>query len=517
MSFTVNNLIANTTATVKDNGNDTYTITLTGADGGTFDGIPEIYGFENADGDYIPSGRYATKMTVTGNTATGTIETYDSSCTVGGATFNAPVSKTLDITNQIENTESSYTVNGDNFDITVKGADGGTFTQALISYMDDSGDSVEEDMTVNGNVATYSVSTDIEAVTLIGTFTEPVKGDSIEYNLTNCTVDGEKPEKIEHGATVTIKVKANDNAKLKTLQSGYTDDSGDAIITDGVISSDSLTGTVTLSYPSGANSPYIYATAEVIEPVGRNYGAINVYLVTLDDLDAFSKKRFFKQTDSDSTGATLEEINLGEYVNRIKRIYVNVPVSGTDVIKCGNYNTGIEVKAPNTDIITVDFGEVELTGLNGDSNDYNANLSLFIPFRGIVQVNNAYVGKTVNLTVKVNIITGDGIAVLSCNGVPFQYEDITLSRNIIYRTGASDLTLIGNDNWDELNLYGFEPYFIMQANETVNKRINATSEPVTIGDVTGYAQFENVYLEQTECLTDEFTEIVSELNKGVYI
>ena len=65
---------------------------------------------------------------------------------------------------------------------------------------------------------------------------------------------------------------------------------------------------------------------------------------------------------------------MGQYVNRIKRIFATVPAGGEDVLKCGNYNTEIKVKYPDSDVMLLDFGNVELTGANGNNEDFNAQV-----------------------------------------------------------------------------------------------------------------------------------------------
>ncbi|MGZ7847972.1 hypothetical protein ACXVWQ_10410, partial [Haemophilus sp. SZY H57] len=174
-------------------------------------------------------------------------------------------------------------------------------------------------------------------------------------------------------------------------------------------------------------------------------------------------------------------------------------------------------QTPEKDIMILDFGNVSLTGLNGDSEDYNAQISVFIPCRGFVDVDSKYIGKTVNLSFKVNVITGDAVAFLSCNDVIFHLESFSLSRDVIYKTGTTELNIVGGTQWDEQILYGLEPYVIITQNTTVNKPVNNTQETVTIGDVTGYAQFENVDLNTVNLLVDEYNTIISELENGVYL
>lgn len=508
--MTVENTIQGTTATVVEKGSS-YTITLTGADGGKFEGTPQIYDFEDVNGDWISEGRYAINMTVNGNVATGTIKTYDDSCTVGGATFVSSA-KELQITNNIQGTTAKATQTETTFVISVDGDAKGMFDGVpTITY-----NGTTENMTVVNQTATFIVPITTESVIINGTY---LLGDFIEvdYSLTNCEIVGDKPVKVKTGQSYTFNFKANADAELTAIQAHFIDERGDLAISDGTISEDKQTGTVTINVTTGAQNFTVYANADAVQPPTiKNYGAINVYSVTLENLDEFSKKRFFKQTGENDTGTAYSEVNLNEYVNRIKRIFVNVPVGGDDVLKCGNYNTGIKVKTPESDVILLDFGNVELTGTNGNSEDYNSTVQMFIPCRGVVSIDNNYIGKTVNLSIKVNVITGDAVALISCDGVTFQIESFSLSRDVIYRVGT-DLDIVGGEQWNEQILYGLEPYVLITENLTVNVPVNNTQENVTIGDITGYAQFENVDLNTVNLLVDEYNTIISELENGVYL
>ena len=141
---------------------------------------------------------------------------------------------------------------------------------------------------------------------------------------------------------------------------------------------------------------------------------------------------------------------------------------------------------------------------------------MFIPCRGVVSIDSKYMGKTVNLSIKVNVITGDSVALISCDGVTFRIESFSLSRDVIYRLGTN-LNVVGGEEWNEQILYGLEPYVLITENLTVNVPVNNTQENVTIGDVTGFAQFENVDLNTVNLLVDEYNAIISELETGVYL
>ena len=427
----------------------------------------------------------------------------------------ATTSRTLNITNNIPNSTVEYEQTSETrFNIKLTCADGFTGTPQ-ITYTDEYGSERTKEMTVSGNVATITV--DIDSYTDDVTFSykqvEP-QDIPVTYYLTNCDVVGNKPDSIALNETLTVTVQATENTTLKTLQIVYNDSFGAEKTVDGEIDETGKTGVVSFTLTS-TDISYIEvrATATTDEPTLKGYGAINVYKVTLDNLDEFAKKRFFTATDG-----TNAIVNLGDYVNRIKRVFVDVPTSGNDTLKCGNYDTKISVLSPNSDIVTIDFGNVTLTGENENSHDYETKIKLFLPFYGFVDIDSSYINKEINLTAKINIVTGNGIMQVSCDGVPFHFENVTFSRDVIYRTSDENLKLVGDDNFNELNLYGFEPYFIVESTTTVNVPINDTKEQKRIGDVTGFAQFENINLSANKnMLVDEFNEIVSQLENGVYL
>lgn len=499
----IKNNVSGTNAVSVQN-DENFDITLTGDQDGTFTVVPVVT-YKNK---YNETSRGT--MNVNGNVATFSVPVQTNEEVTINGTFT-PKPKELTITNHVSGTVATYVQNGENFDITLTGNTDGSYSVVpVVSYKNESGTATTGEMNVNGKTATFSVPVATNrTVTIKGTFTPgtPQKDVPVTYTLTNCTVLPQ-PQTVKTGSTLNLTVTPLINYNLDSCNLIWNDGTKDVTIsvTGGVIS---------FPVPDSCVSISVKAVASITASVGSNYGAINVYCVTVDNLDAFSKQRFFEIKDD--TQGIYEEVNLGIFVNRIKRIFTNVPVSGTDSLRCGNYNTGITVQTPEKDVISLDFGDVTLTGLNGDSEDYNAQISVFIPCRGFVAVDSKYIGKTVNLSFKVNVITGDAVAFLSCDGVVFQLESFSLSRDVIYKTGTTELNTVGGTQWDEQILYGLEPYVIITQNTTINKPVNNTQESVTIGDITGYAQFENVDLNAVNLLVDEYNTIISELENGVYL
>lgn len=502
-TLTIKNNVSGTNAVSVQNDTN-FDITLTGDVDGTFTVIPTVI-YKNKYNENTQG-----TMTVKGNVATFSVPVKNNDEVTINGTFT-PKPKELTITNHVSGTVATYVQNVENFDITLTGNTFGSYSVVpVVSYKNKSGTATTGEMNVNGKIATFSVPVATnETVTITGTFTPetPQKDVPVTYNLTNCTITPQL-QTVKTGDTFNANVTPHSNYNLDSCNLIWNNGTQDTNISI-------AGGVISFNVPDNCVSITIKATASIITPVGVNYGAINVYRVTLENLNAFSKQRFFEIRDD--TQGIYEKVNLGIFVNRIKRIFTNVPVSGTDTLKCGNYNTGIAVQTPEKDVLTLDFGNVALTGLNDNAEDYNAQISVFIPCRGFVAVDSKYIGKTVNLSFKVNVITGDAVAFLSCDGVIFQLESFSLSRDVIYKTGTTELNLVGGTQWDEQILYGLEPYVLITQKQTLTPPVNNTQENVTIGDVTGYAQFENVDLNTVNLLVDEYNKIISELENGVYI
>lgn len=371
--------------------------------------------------------------------------------------------------------------------------------------------------------ATLTV-TDIDPtkpVTLTGSYDYVVE---ISTNLSNCTANEDLPQYVKDGETVNVTLTANDGTEFDTEQSTpkfyYMNASGVPQTQDLTISSDKKTATGNIQVNTNWSDFAVIGSAYPVTVVGEHYGAINVYLVTLDELAEFSGKRFFKETGTDpSTGAPIyENIDLGAYVNKIRRVYTNIGASSTDVIRCGNYNTGVSCHQPAQDKITLDFGTAVVPAHNEDNTDYESEIQIFLPFAGFVNLNNAYAGKTIALQYVINVVTGNGVALLSCNGVVFQVEETEPSSEIIYLSPSTQVKTVGGDDWNEMLYYGLEPYIYCKWYESATGGRNNDRQTGILSDFRGFNVFDDVTpIHTAEMLADEQEMIYTALSDGVYI
>lgn len=451
-----------------------------------------------------------TKITITGNTQSG----------------GTPE---LNVTNKVPNTTAKGEKLGKaSAKVTLTANEGFKITSAKVAFTNGYGYPASEEMTISEGGKTASWSNDDfstgSGVTISGEtdkFTEVV---SIETNLSNCHADPPLPEFLQYGETLNVTIKANENTAFDTEQSTpnflYYNENGYPTKQDLTVSEDKRTATGSIVLQNGWYNLSVNAQAYPVAVVGQQYGAINVYLVTLDELAEFSGKRFFKETGTDpSTGATIyENIDLGAYVNKIRRVYTNIGASSTDVIRCGKYNTGVSCHQPAQDKITLDFGTAVVPAHNEDNTDYESEIQIFLPFAGFVTLNTDYAGKTIALQYVINVVTGNGVALLSCNGVVFQVEETEPSSEIIYLSPSTQVKTVGGDDWNEMLYYGLEPYIYCKWYESASNGRNNDRQTGILGDFRGFNVFDDVTpIHTAEMLADEQEMIYTALSDGVYI
>lgn len=453
------------------------------------------------------------------------------SFTLTGTTASAGTPE-LNVTNNITGSgvTEQHTFDGETATFTVTGQykpNKVRFFDLKASYTNKAGTPTETPFVVQdleySQQATLTV-TDIDPtkpVTLTGSYDDVVE---ISTSLSNCTVNDDLPQYVRNGETVNVTITANEGTEFDTEKSTpqfyYNNASGFTQTQDLTISSDKKTATGSIQVNTNWSDFAVIGSAYPVAVVGQQYGAINVYLVTLDELAEFSAKRFFKETGTDpSTGAPIyENIDLGAYVNKIRRVYTNIGASSTDVIRCGNYNTGVSCMQPAQDKITLNFGTAVVPAHNEDNTDYESEIQIFLPFAGFVNLNTDYAGKTIGLQYVINVVTGNGVALLSCNGIVFQVEEIEPSSEILYLSPSTQVKTVGGDDWNEMLYYGLEPYIYCKWYESASNGRNTDRQTGEIGDFRGFNIFDDVTpIHTAEMLTEEQEIIYTALSDGVYI
>ena len=516
----VTNNVAHTTVEVSGN-----TVTLTCEAGYIFDGTPVVTIGNDPMADEL-------QMTVSenGKVATLTNEGVGSNdLTITGNTKvePEPIPDPV-VTNNITGASETHTKDGDTA-LTINLTSNKMMRNVTVGYTNTSGESVSLPVTVTPDIklervqssATVSL-TDVDfhvAVVLSGEAKDAI---GTTFTLSGCKASSEPPY-IYLGEPLSLTLTADNGNEFADPTKVYYEFEGAMSTGENypfTIAEDKLTATATIV----TNTDIIYNThlnviAEALPKVQptTKYGFINAYVVTEDNLNVFATSRFIQYTGGGSTQGDPVNYDLGDYVNRVKRYFFKVDEGTTSKLKCGNFIVDTDVKNLASDTKTLDFGQVAIPNYTQSAADYSTDVIMFVPFIGLVNVGSEIIGKTVNLTLKVNVLSGGGVYVLTCGDNMVWSKEVDPCTDVIYRTTAQDPKVIGGVNFDATYLMGLRPYVLVDRREIVNNGSQSSSSRVTrIGDLTGNVKLTDVVFADTEnMLQNDIDEIVTILRQGI--
>lgn len=514
MATTVHNNIPHTTVQYEyDPFGSVFNVTVTCDTGFTIKGTPTM----TVDGDPFSE----VELTVAENkqSATGTIEseTQDTTIELTGETETIPVVADVTVTNNIADTTETHTFANGTVSINLTCTDTKKrYVGCKASYGDVSVDFPVTDSN-NITVTLENVPTGTN-ITLSGEC-RWVASVETDY-LTGCKITGIKPWYVEN-ETVSATLTANEGTYFKTVpQMQYT--SGNAVdneIYNFTLSKDNKTATISQKLEFSKESIELatisFVGSTVPEKVVTGYGSINVYRVNDSGLNQFSEARFQSSTGEVSLAY---DTDLGDYVNKLHKVFCDVGEVTETTIKCGNYDTLIKADSINNPVVTIDFGNVTLPVNNSDSSDFNATVKVFVPFKGFVAVDSDFIGKTLNLKYDVDLVTGDGCYKISVGDIIISQDVVKVSSDVIYKTSKNmNLATIGSSGFSTDYLKGLKPFVVMKYYDPLKDRYNNDNSVKVLSAVTGFAKFKDITLPNIECLNSEYNEIVSLLSKGVIL
>ena len=516
----VTNNVANTTVNVSGD-----TVTLTCANGYIFDGVPVVTKTNDPMADEMP-------MTVSSDLKTATLTSQGIGSTDITITGNTkvepePVPDPV-VTNNITGASETHTKDGDTA-LTINLTSDKMMRNVTVGYTNTSGQSVSLPVTVAPDIkpekvvssATVSL-TDVDfhvAVVLSGEAKDAI---GTTFTLSGCKASSEPPY-IFLGEPLSLTLTADNGNEFADPSKVYYQFEG--AFSSGehhpfTIAADKLTATATIE----TNTDIIYNThliviaeaQQKVQPTTK-YGFINAYVVTDENLNVFATSRFIQYTGGGSTQGDPVNYDLGDYVNRVKRYFFKVDEGTTSKLKCGNFIVDTDVKNLASDRKTLDFGEVAIPNYTQSAADYSTDVIMFVPFIGLVNVGSEIIGKTVNLTLRVNVLSGGGVYVLTCGGNIVWSKEVDPCTDVIYRTTAQDPKVIGGVNFDATYLMGLRPYVLVDRREIVNNGSQSSSSRVTrIGDLTGNVKLTDVVFADTEnMLQNDIDEIMTLLRQGI--
>lgn len=530
----VTNNVLHTTYKAEVQGNNTV-ITLTCENGFTFDGVPTVtYGADPEDpfADAITE-----NMNVSGNVATFTLATdsYGGFATLDGNTkaSEPPAPTEPTVTNNIKDATESHTVNGSS--VTVNLSSKKVMLNVSCAYVDTDGSNKNVPVTVNvviNDVADTDTATSNASVTLPDVdFNHPIviTGETkqamrIDYNLSGCT-PVTKPTYCFVGEPLTVTLTADsgnifDDAPKCTI-AGYNSLTGGRVV-QMTISEDKLTatGAITPTVGSADADDWFIVVDGVANPQTaptKKYGFINAYVLNEQNLEDFATARFVPYTgDSASTKEDPISYDLGDYVNRVKRFFFPVEKGSTSKLMCGNFQVDTNVFNLASDTKVISFGSVDIPNVTQSTADYDTDLNMFVPFIGLETLPVDLIGHTVALELRVNLLGGGGVYVLTCEDRIVYTKEVEPCTDVLFRTQKQEVRVLGGSKFDSTYLMGFTPYIVLQKKAITSTGVETASSRLTkVKDVVGFTKLVNVKFEDTSnMLMDDVNTIINILRNG---
>lgn len=265
---------------------------------------------------------------------------------------------------------------------------------------------------------------------------------------------------------------------------------------------------------SDSSNVTIYAVAAAKTVYTDKYGSINVYNVTIDELTQFAEERFF---NVESEGST-QEVDLGDYVSKLFRLYCDIGETTESTLKVGNFNlSNITVQVPINDTFTVDCGTLTVNGKNGTSNDFNGELQIMLPFIGFQTINiDKALNNPLHLYYKINLVTGESVAILEINSIPAYYWDCKACQEIQYLSHVQET--FSDYEFKSKFLYGFVPFIVYKYNTDFNTSpVNSDAVREKVLNCVGYFEMtETTPFNAPNMNETERTKIIELLNSGVF-
>lgn len=346
----------------------------------------------------------------------------------------------------------------------------------------------------------------------------PAKTYPIVQNLTNCTVQGVPASGVyTEGETLSLTLTANSGYYFDVPPRLYFEGNGGQTgYYDFTINPDNdtiATLSKTLSNLKDNSDITISANAVPQTTYTDKYGSINVYNVTVENLQQFAEERFITVGTDE-----VAEIDLGEYVSKLFRLYCDIGNTTESTLKVANYDlTNINVQVPVNDIVAVDCGTITVTGKNGTANDFNGELQIFLPFIGLQSLNiDKALNNPLHLYYKINIVTGEAVAILEIDEIPSEFWDCKACQEILYLSHTQET--FSDYEFKSKFLYGYTPFIIYKYNTDFNNSpVNSDSVRMKVSECEGYFEMTETTPFNAQNMNEtERARIIELLASGVF-
>lgn len=345
-------------------------------------------------------------------------------------------------------------------------------------------------------------------------------------NLTNCTCNVQRGNALPVETTFMLTCDSNREFQI-TPQIDY---GGVEVISEYLDKVNDNTYSKTFTLRKG----YDYCiTGEAVKKSAMTdkYPFTTAYRVTKDELRELVKRRFVKPEYEpvEVSGVVVmynvkeEYIDTAKYVTNLFRVNIPLHAETKQTVYFGPYDMDIECDVLDDDIITLDFGSVDVQGKYGNAIDYeHTEISMYLPYIGFTTLNATdFMNKTVSLIYQVNLMNGEGLAIISADNQPIQTITCNVAIKIPYQLSEGEYVqadIEPNANY----LHEVNPFMYVRthiATQPDRMPYHDTNIYAVLGTLAGYTEATEIAYKiiSEQITTTEIDEIKSLIASGVIL
>lgn len=292
-----------------------------------------------------------------------------------------------------------------------------------------------------------------------------------------------------------------------------------SVTEDFILSSDRKKATFTFSGYTVSGNIEVTGVATFQTPVETSYGIITIYKPTAENLDAISRLRFTIGTDSEG----LPQVgDIAQYISVLKKFYIDIPTTKSEPVKLQNYVlTDIVAPVIENDRITIDCGNINVTGMYNNAIDLKSDTNIYLPFcNGLNSIStDKIMNKTVRLVYDVSLLNGQCVAKLFDidNNVLATFNgDVSIDIPFMTDWQTAINGKIGNN---VQFLYGLTPFIQIKEQSAIESVYGfKTYKPTMLkNEINGYCEVENIELDGISATLQEKEEITRLLSNGIIL
>ena len=151
----------------------------------------------------------------------------------------------------------------------------------------------------------------------------------------------------------------------------------------------------------------------------------------------------------------VEYTDLSAYVVACFTMYGTLPETTPKVIYLGNTSTNVEGEFIDGETLHVDCGSIDLTGVDAQT----ADADVWLPFDGFMSVKNC-IGHVVSITYDMHLSNGEGMYIVSVDGVPVDSKGVKNGFELPLRITAANVQAQSSN---PLDLAERKPFATVQA------------------------------------------------------